>query len=43
MITRIEYNKALDVVEAYQNQIFSINTPDLRNVGKTLILNCVWY
>ena len=43
MITRLEYNTALDVVEAYQKQIFSINIPDLRNVGKTTILNWIPY
>ena len=37
MITREEYNLALDIVEKYHNQIFNINT--LRDKQKTLIMD----
>jgi len=37
-VTREEYNRALDVVEAYQEQIFKkYKNADLRGVGKTWI------
>tara|TARA_R110000765_G_scaffold103664_2_gene193133 strand:+ start:519 stop:815 length:297 start_codon:yes stop_codon:yes gene_type:complete len=38
MITREEYNKALDIVEAYQKQLFSVSGSLIDN-GKTLIEN----
>lgn len=34
MITREEYNKALDIVEAYHKQLF-IDSVSLRGLGKT--------
>ena len=38
MITREEYNKALDIVEAYQKQLFIGDVSvSLRDNGKTLI------
>lgn len=35
MITRDEYNKALDVVEAYHKQLFTNNVGILRDLEKT--------
>jgi len=38
MITREEYNKALDIVEAYQKQLFIGNVSvSLKDNGKTLV------
>lgn len=39
MITREEYNKALDIVEAYNKQLFTgVVSSSLRSVGKTPLL-----
>ena len=38
MITREEYNKALDTVEAYHKQVFMGSNSSLRSVGKTPLL-----
>jgi hypothetical protein len=39
MITRKQYNEALDVIEEFQNQLFkTTGGKNLRNVEKTLLL-----
>jgi hypothetical protein len=38
MITRKEYNKALDIVEEYHNQLFNSNLSNSRNLGNTPVL-----